>query len=144
MLGGELPALALSVAVMALPGPGLVGVVGLMIVGLAAAPIFPLLTLTTAERTGAARSVRTVSLQVAASAVGGSAVPAGLGLAIQADGAGVLAPLLLVLGVAMGGGYALVARRAVLLRPGRLGSGRHRSGRLRSGRLRSGQLRSGR
>jgi fucose permease len=124
VLAGGVVGVPLGAAVMALPGPGLVGVVGLMIVGLAAAPIFPLLTLTTAERTGAARSVRTVSLQVAASAVGGSAVPAGLGLAIQADGAGVLAPLLLVLGVAMGGWYALVSRQAGLLRPGRLRSGR--------------------
>jgi fucose permease len=124
VLAGGVVGVPFGAAVMALPGPGLVGVVGLMIVGLAAAPIFPLLTLTTAERTGAARSVRTVSLQVAASAVGGSAVPAGLGLAIQADGAGVLAPLLLVLGVAMGGWYALVSRQAGLLRPGRLRSGR--------------------
>ena len=145
----------LGAAVMALPGPGLVGVVGLMIVGLAAAPIFPLLTLTTPERTGAARSVRTVSLQVAASAVGGSAVPAGLGLAIQAAGAGVLAPLLLVLGVAMGGGYALVSRRAVLVRSGRLRSGRlpgragsgavRRAGRrARAGGVRPGSARRGR
>ena len=134
VLAGGVVGVPLGAAVMALPGPGLVGVVGLMIVGLAAAPIFPLLTLTTAERTGAARSVRTVSLQVAASAVGGSAVPAGLGLAIQADGAGVLAPLLLVLGVAMGGGYALVSRRAVQLRSGLLRPGRLRPGRLRSGR----------
>ncbi|MGH3193327.1 MAG: MFS transporter [Streptosporangiaceae bacterium] len=118
----------LGAAVMSLPGPGLVGVLGLMIVGLAAAPIFPLLTLTTPERTGAERGARTVSLQVAASAVGGAAVPAGLGLAIQTGGAGVLAPLLLVLGAAMGGGYALVSRRAV-----------PRSGRLKSGRLRSGR-----
>ncbi len=115
VLAGGVVGVPLGAAVMALPGPGFVPVLGLMIVGLAAAPIFPLLTLTTPERTGAARSVRMVSLQVAASAVGGSALPAGLGLAIQAGGAGVLAPLLLVLGVTMGGGYALVSR----LRSGR-------------------------
>ncbi len=109
----------LGAAVMALPGPWFVPVLGLMIVGLAAAPIFPLLTLTTPERTGAARSVRAVSLQVAASAVGGAALPAGLGLAIQTGGAGLLAPLLLAGGVAMGGGYALVSRRAGRLRSGR-------------------------
>jgi fucose permease len=134
VLVGGVACVPLGAVVMTLPGPGLVAVLGLMIVGLAAAPIFPLFTLTTPERTGAARSARTVSLQVAASAVGSAALPAGLGLAIEAAGARVLAPSLLGLGVAMGGVYALVARRAVRLRSGRL-----RSGRLRSGRLRSGQ-----
>jgi hypothetical protein len=42
-----------------------------------------------------------VSLQVAASAVGSAALPAGLGLAIGAINARILAPTLLVLGLAM-------------------------------------------
>ena len=119
VLAGGVACVPLGAAVMSVPGPGFVAVLGLMIVGLAAAPIFPLLTLTTPERTGAARSARTVSMQVAASAVGGAALPAGLGLAIQAGGAGVLAPLLLGFGVAMGGGYALVSRQGTRVRSGR-------------------------
>ena len=60
---------------------------GLLLLGLAAAPVFPLLTLNTAARTGARAATRTVTLQVAASAAGGAAVPAGLGLVLGAGGA---------------------------------------------------------
>ena len=80
----------------------------MMTVGVAAAPIFPLLTLTTAQRSGAAnvmKTTRTVSFQVAASTIGGAALPAGIGLAIGALNAKVLAPSLLVLGLAMCGVY---------------------------------------
>src|SRR5260370_19554663 len=44
----------LGAALMAVPGPGLLAIIGMMTLGLAAAPIFPLLTLTTAQRIGAA------------------------------------------------------------------------------------------
>ena len=93
------------------PGPGLLAVIGLMILGLAAAPIFPLLTLMTPQwADSAAGATRMVSLQVAASAAGSAALPAGLGLAIGAVDARVLAPSLLVLGLAMGTLYALLSR----------------------------------
>jgi fucose permease len=85
------------------PGSGALAVAGLMILGLAAAPVFPLFTLTTG-------TTRMVSLQVAASAVGGAALPAALGLAIGAAGPRVLAPSLLALGLAMGGLYAFIRR----------------------------------
>ena len=75
----------LGAALMALPipgpGSGALAVAGLMFLGLAAAPIFPLFTLTTG-------TTRMVSLQVAASAVGGAALPAGLGLLLGAAGRG--------------------------------------------------------
>ena len=96
----------IGAAVMAVPGPALVPVAGLLLLGLAAAPVFPLLTLTSAAAAGVGRATRTVTLQVAASAVGSAAVPAGLGLALGGSGvggAGLLAPLLLVLGVSMCG-----------------------------------------
>jgi len=83
-----------------------VGCHRMMTVGVAAAPIFPLLTLTTAQRSGAAnvmKTTRTVSFQVAAATIGGAALPAGMGLAIGAWNAKVLAPSLLVLGLAMCG-----------------------------------------
>ena len=51
-----------------------------------------------------------MSLQVAASAIGSAALPAGLGLAIGAANAGILAPALLVLGLAMGGLYTFGLR----------------------------------
>lgn len=104
---------ALGAGIMALPGPSTLGVAGMMALGLAAAPIFPLLTLTARDRSGEAGPFDTtqmVSLQVAASAVGSAALPSALGVAIAALGAGVFAPLLLVLGLAMGGLYVTMVR----------------------------------
>ncbi len=91
----------LGAALMTVPGPGAPAFAGLMLLGLAAAPIFPLFTLTTG-------TTRMVSLQVAASAVGGAALPAGLGLLLGAAGPRLLAPSLLALGLAMGGLYAFI------------------------------------
>ena len=85
---------------MAVPGPGALAATGLMILGLAAASVFPLLTLTTG-------TTRLVGLQVAASAVGGAVLPAGLGLAIGAADARILAPSQLVLDLAMASLYLL-------------------------------------
>ncbi len=104
VLAAAVAGVPLGAALMAVPGPGALAVAGLMILGLAAAPVFPLLTLATG-------TTQMVSLQVAASAVGGAALPAGLGLAMGVVGARILAPALLILGLAMGGLYALLSRR---------------------------------
>lgn len=88
----------LGAALMAIPGPGALAVAGLMLLGLAAAPVFPLFTLATG-------TTRMVSLQVAASAVGGAALPAALGLLVGAVSPLILAPSLLALGLAMAGLY---------------------------------------
>jgi len=109
VLAAAVAGVPLGAALMAVPGPGLLAVIGLMTLGLAAAPVFPLLTLITGQRTG---TLRMVSLQVAASAVGGAALPAGLGLAIGAVNARILAPSLLLLGLAMVGLYASLSLRA--------------------------------
>ncbi len=114
VLAAAVAGVAVGAAVMAVPGIGWLSAVGLVILGLAAAPIFPLLTLTTAERLGAASedgTTRTVGLQVAASAAGSAALPGGVGLAVGSLGAGILAPLLLALGLAMFGMYRLVSGR---------------------------------
>jgi fucose permease len=105
---------ALGAALMAGPGPAALAVTGMMTVGLAAAPIFPLFTLTTADRLGGAgreRTTGTVSLQVAASALGSAVLPAAMGLVIGAVNARALAPSLFVLGLAMGGVYRLLPGR---------------------------------
>ena len=101
---------AFGAALMVIPGPAIVAVVGMMTVGLAAAPIFPLFTLTTAQRVDQADTARTVGFEVAASAVGGAALPAGMGLAIGAFNARALAPSLFVLGLAMCAVYASLSR----------------------------------
>jgi len=100
---------------MTVPGPAFVAVAGMMLLGLAAAPVFPLLALTTAERIGDG-SAPVVGLQVAASAVGSAALPSGIGLAIGAVGARALGPSLLVLGLAMCLVYWLMLR-SVRARP---------------------------
>jgi fucose permease len=104
VLGAAVAGVILGCALMTVPGPGLVAVAGLLVVGLAAAPIFPLFTLTTAQRVGPAGSTQQVSLQVAASAVGSAALPAAFGLAIGAFTAAALAPPMLLLSLSM---YAL-------------------------------------
>jgi fucose permease len=113
VLAGAVAGVALGAALMAVLAPGFTAVVGMMTLGVAAAPVFPLLTITTAQRMGAAsrrRTARAVSLQVAASTIGSAALPAVIGLAIGAWHAAVLAPSLLVLALAMGGCYGLLSR----------------------------------
>ena len=99
VLAAAVVGVPLGAGLMAVPGPGALAVAGLMFLGLAAAPVFPLFTLT-------AGTTRMVSLQVAASAVGGAALPAGLGPLVGAAGPLILAPALLALGLAMVALYA--------------------------------------
>jgi fucose permease len=111
VMAAAVAGVALGAAVMSVPGSGFVAVIGLMTVGLAAAPIFPLLTITTAQRAGPAsvtQTTRTVSLQVAAATAGSAALPAAMGLVIGALRASVLAPALLLLSLAMCGLYGLL------------------------------------
>jgi fucose permease len=97
---------------MAVPGPAAVAVAGMMLLGLAAAPVFPLLTLTTADRVGEDGAAMAVSLQTAASAIGSAALPSGIGLVVGAAGARATGPALLVLGLAMCAVYGLALRPA--------------------------------
>ncbi|MFL6115402.1 MAG: MFS transporter, partial [Catenulispora sp.] len=112
VLGAAVLGVGAGAALMAVPSPGLVAAVGMIIVGLAAAPVFPLFTLTTAQRVGtgdASGTTRTVSLQVAASAIGSAALPAGIGLAIGYFTATALAPPLLLLSLTMCALYGLLS-----------------------------------
>ncbi|MGW0435602.1 MFS transporter [Micromonospora sp. NPDC003197] len=81
----------------ALPGPGWVAVVGLAIVGFGAAPVFPLLTLTTAERVGPGHANRAIGLQIGVAGVAGALVPGGIGVLISRIDVEVLGPALLAL-----------------------------------------------
>lgn len=112
VLGLAVAGIPVGALLMAVPGPAFVAVAGMLLLGLAAAPVFPLLTLTTADRVGAVGATAAVGLQVAASAVGGAALPSAVGLAIGAVGAGALGPALLALGLAMCVVYRLALRPA--------------------------------
>lgn len=109
VLGWAVGGVAAGAALLVVPGSGVVAVGAMMVIGLAAAPVLPLLALTTADRSNAA-AMRVVGWQAAASSVGGAALPAGMGLAIGASQAAVLAPLLLALSAAMCVLYALAGR----------------------------------
>ena len=110
VLAAAVAGVSAGCALMTVPGPGLLAVAGLTVVGLAAAPIFPLFTLTTARRVGAGGTTLTVSLQTGASSVGSAALPAGIGLTIGAFTASALAPLLLVLSLTMYVLFRLLSR----------------------------------
>ena len=112
VLGAAVAVVSVGCALMAAPGPRLLAVAGLLVVGVAAAAVFPLFTLTTAERVGVSGTTRMVSLQVGASAVGSAAVPAAIGLAIGVFSARAVAPELLALGLAMYPLYRLLTRTA--------------------------------
>jgi fucose permease len=97
---------------MAVPGPAALAVAGMMLLGLAAAPVFPLLALTTADSVGEDGAAMAVGLQSAASAIGSAALPSVIGLVIGAAGARSAGPALLVLGLAMCAVYGLALRPA--------------------------------
>jgi len=113
VLGAAVVGVSAGAALMIVPS-ALAAAAGLIVLGLAAAPVFPLFTLTTADRVGGSAD-EAVGLQVAASAVGAAALPAGVGLAIGASTATALAPPLLALSLAMCVVYRLVSPRR---RPG--------------------------
>jgi len=111
ILVGSLFGLLAGSVLVALPGPGWLAVAGLMVIGFAAAPVFPLLTLTTKDRVGAEHADRTIGVQIGASGLGGALIPAGVGVLIDRVGEQALGPSLVVLSLLLLGLYALTQRR---------------------------------
>ncbi|MET7426979.1 MFS transporter [Dactylosporangium sp. NPDC005555] len=89
--------MAAGAFLVALPGPGWLAVAGLAIIGFAAAPVFPLLTLTTADRVGAAHADRAIGLQIAGAGLGGALVPTAIGVLLARAGVNILGSALLAL-----------------------------------------------
>ncbi|MFI7606092.1 MFS transporter [Micromonospora sp. NPDC049366] len=111
VLRGSLLGMAAGAALIAVPGPAWVAVLGLVVVGFAAAPVFPLLTLTTAERVGAAHADRAIGLQIGTAGLGAAVVPAGVGVLLGAVSVQVLGSALLVLAVVLIALHAAGTRR---------------------------------
>jgi fucose permease len=111
ILVGSLFGLLLGSALVAVPGPGWLAVAGLMVVGFAAAPVFPLLTLTTSDRVGVVHADRTIGVQIGASGLGGALIPSGIGVLIDRFGEQVLGPALVVLSLVLLALYAATQRR---------------------------------
>ncbi|MEV4532884.1 MFS transporter [Asanoa sp. NPDC049518] len=99
ILVGSLFGMAAGALLVALPLHASVTVAGLAVIGFAAAPVFPLLTLTTADRVGQAHADRAIGMQIGGAGLGGSLIPAGIGILMGKFGAGALGPCLLVLSI---------------------------------------------
>ncbi|MDI1462912.1 MFS transporter [Catellatospora sp. KI3] len=103
--------MAAGAVLVAVPGPGWLAAAGLMVIGFAAAAVFPMFTLTTAERVGPAHADRTIGLQMAGAGLGGSIIPSLIGVLMGAAGVEALGPALVVLSVALILVYLAATRR---------------------------------
>ncbi len=88
--------LGLGALMLSFPSAGL-SVAGLLLIGFAAAPVFPMLTLTTAQRVGQHHADRAVGMQMGSAGLFGTLIPAFVGVLIQRNGGDVLGPALVVL-----------------------------------------------
>ncbi|PWU46823.1 MFS transporter [Micromonospora sp. S4605] len=111
VLRASLLGMAAGAALIALPGPAWLAVTGLAVVGFAAAPVFPLLTLTTADRVGPAHADRAIGLQIGTAGLGGALIPAGIGVLLGNTSVELLGPALLLLALALLALHAASARR---------------------------------
>jgi len=116
---GPWPVLAGAVAWMlvaaglALVGGPVAGPVAIGLFGLAAAPVYPLLTLTTAERTSVAAADTVVGFQAAASSLGAAVFPFLVGLALDRSAGAFALALIGLCGLAAVLQVALRVRRGV-------------------------------
>ena len=94
VLGGAAVGLVLA-GVLAMLNTPVAAIAAVLLFGLAAAPIYPLLTLTTAERTSTAIVDTVIGLQAGASALGAAILPLVVGLAMN-QAVSAFAPVLLV------------------------------------------------
>jgi fucose permease len=84
---------------------------GLVLLGFALAPIFPLITSGTPQRVGAAHAANAIGFQVASAGLGVSLWPALAGVLAERVGLEVIGPFLLVTAVALFCLHELIARR---------------------------------
>jgi fucose permease len=101
VLLGSMLGMAAGSTLVALPGPAWLAVLGLAIIGFGAAAVFPLLTLTTAERVGRQHADRAIGVQIGAAGLGGALLPAALGVLIGRTSVAALGPALVVASLAM-------------------------------------------
>jgi fucose permease len=77
-------------------GSGSFAALGLVVLGVCFAPVFPLLTALTSDRVGADHAGHAIGLQVAAASLGGGVLPGGIGLVARRAGLEVVGPFLFV------------------------------------------------
>jgi fucose permease len=76
-------------------------VAGLAVLGVALAPVYPLLTADTPRRVGARHATHAIGLQVAAAYLGAAAIPGAVGLAATAQGLEVVGLALVAVALAV-------------------------------------------
>lgn len=77
------------------------GGVGLWVIGLGLAPVFPVMVLLTPERVGRSRSEAVIGYQLAAASIGAAIVPGAIGWIVGVRGLDAVAPALAVTALAM-------------------------------------------
>jgi fucose permease len=117
--------LALGAACLWLNPTSTLSFLGLALMGLACAPIFPSLIATTPERLGAVHTASGVGLQIAAAVLGQSLLPSLIGVLARHHGLEIVGPALLTIAV------GLLVLYEVLLRVGAGESRRHAGARTR-------------
>lgn len=110
LLRASLAAIALGALLLALDAGAAASAAGLVLCGLAMAPIFPSLIATTPERVGLGHTGNAVGLQVAAATLGASLVPAATGVLVGREGLEVVAPVVLAGTVALAALHEMLAR----------------------------------
>jgi fucose permease len=103
---------ALVGVVLFVAGGGLVSTVGLMLLGLSLAPIFPSQVALTPSRVGAARATRAIGLQLAAASLGVTCIPWLISTVAQEHGVELIGPGLVVAATALFGGHLVTATMA--------------------------------
>jgi fucose permease len=96
---------------------GSLAVIGLVVLGLCFAPIFPLLIALTPERVGAGPAGHAIGLQVAAGTLGTGVLPAAIAFVARSTGLEVVGPSLFVAALATLALYEAVERRSRLRPP---------------------------
>ncbi|MEJ3744739.1 MFS transporter [Actinomycetes bacterium KLBMP 9797] len=112
VLRASLIGMVAGAVLVALPAPGWVTVTGLAVIGFAAAPVFPLMTLTTVDRVGVAHTDRAIGVQIGAAGLGGALLPGAVGVLLNRTDVEVLGLCLVALSVLLLVLYLLSTRRA--------------------------------
>ena len=114
VLRASLAAVPLGVAILAGGWGPTAGALGLPLVGLALAPIFPILIATTPDRVGASLTPHAIGAQVAAFYLGTAVLPWIAGLLARWAGLESLGPFLLATALALAVVYGAAARRGTI------------------------------
>ena len=110
LLGGSSLLLLVGVVAFWLNPVEWAGLLGLVVMGLALGPIFPLQTTLTPSRVGVAYTPTAVGYQLAAATVGAAVIPGGLGIVVSRFGLEVVGVVLMVTAVLLAGSIELLRR----------------------------------